>query len=216
MALRPIRNIIFDFGGILFAIDYHLPIAAFRELGFGEFDKIYTQAAQSEMFDRLETGKVSNEEFMNYLHAQVPQASMAQVAEAWNCILLHLMPEKVELVQRYKNSGFRTFLLSNTNAIHAAEFEKMIETSMGLSRFREAFEKTYYSHDIGIKKPYPETYLQICAWNHLDPSETLFVDDSIQHVKGAAEAGLHALHVPDSADLERALKEAISKAETIV
>lgn len=211
MSSRPIRHIIFDFGGILFDIDYHLPIAAFRALGFESFDQIYTQAAQTEMFDRLETGKVSNLEFMDYLNAQVPQATREQVSDAWNSILLALMPEKVALVQQYKDRGFSTFLLSNTNAIHAAVFEQMIEESMGLDQFRAAFDKTYYSHDIGIKKPYPETYLQVCAWNQLDPAETLFVDDSIQHVQGAAAAGLHALHVPPGVDLGSAVEACIQQ-----
>lgn len=209
MSSAPIRNIIFDFGGVLFEIDYHLPIKAFNELGFEDFASIYTQAAQSEIFDRLETGKIANEEFMTYIHSFVPQATRAQVADAWNSILLRLMPEKVAYVQQLRNQGFRTFMLSNTNAIHVAEFEKMIESSMGLEEFRKAFEKVYYSNVIGIKKPYPETYLQVCAWNELDPAETLFIDDSIQHAVGAEKAGLHTLHLLPGQDLASVVDQKI-------
>jgi putative hydrolase of the HAD superfamily len=190
-----VRNVIFDFGGVLFEIDYDLPVKAFAGLGYGNFAEVYTQAAQNVVFDQLETGKIDNESFMQYLHALVPGASRAQVDEAWNSILLRILPEQVHFVRQVKDSGRRTFMLSNTNAIHVAEFEKMIAEKMPFSAFRDAFEKIYYSNVIGIKKPYPETYLQVCEWNGLSPSETLFVDDSIQHVLGAEKAGLQTYHL---------------------
>ncbi|MBL0315657.1 MAG: HAD-IA family hydrolase [Flavobacteriales bacterium] len=160
-------------------------LQAFAKLGFTDFKEIYTQANQNPIFDKLETGKVSNEEFMQYLHSFVPKATRQEVDEAWNCILLYIMPEQVEMVHQVKNSGRKTFMLSNTNAIHVVAFEKMIAEKMDINHFRSAFEKIYYSNVIGIKKPYPETYLKVCEWNNLIPSETLFIDDSIQHVKGA-------------------------------
>lgn len=190
-----IRNVIFDFGGVLFEIDYDLPAQAFEQLGFPGFRDLYTQAAQNPIFDLLETGRVSNDEFMAFLHAFVPSASREQVAHAWNVILLHIMPEEVEVVKRVKDAGFRTFLLSNTNAIHVEAFEQMIAERMDLNAFKAAFEVIYYSNVLGLKKPHPETFLRVCALNNLQPEETLFIDDSIQHVQGALNAGLHGYHL---------------------
>ena len=97
----------------------------------------------------------------------------------------------------------RVFLLSNTNAIHVAEFERMIDETYGLSKFKSYFEKVYYSNEIGLKKPYPETFLEVCKWNDLDPSETLFIDDSLQHVEGAKKAGLQVAHLKSDYTLEQ-------------
>jgi putative hydrolase of the HAD superfamily len=72
-----------------------------------------------------------------------------------------------------------------------AEFEQMIADSMDVKLFHDAFEKIYYSNAIGLKKPHPETFLEVCDWNGLKPSETLFIDDSIQHIDGANKAGLN-------------------------
>jgi putative hydrolase of the HAD superfamily len=187
--------VIFDFGGVLFEIDYDLPAIAFEKLGFPGFRDLYTQAAQNPIFDLLETGQVSNEEFMAFLHAFVPTASRDEVEHAWNVILLHIMPEEVAVVQRVRNAGYRTFLLSNTNAIHVDAFEKMIEERMDIVSFKSAFEAIYYSNELGLKKPHPETFLNVCERNNLIPSETLFIDDSLQHVAGASEAGLQAYHL---------------------
>lgn len=189
------KHIIFDFGGVLFDIDYQLPVKAFAQLGYPSFAELYAQSAQNQWFDDLETGRLDNASFYRYLHSLVPSATMEQVENAWNCILLALRTSEVEFVQSLRNKGVRTFLLSNTNAIHVAEFEQMIDQAMGLKSFYQAFDKIYYSNAIGIKKPYPETFLEVCAWNGLQPEETLFIDDSIQHVRGAAQAGLHVHHL---------------------
>ena len=202
-----IRNIIFDFGGVLFEIDYDLPAIAFEKLGFGDFKSFYTQAAQNPMFDLLETGKIENDKFLDFLNEFVPEASREQVLHAWNVILLRIMPNEVECVHKIRQSGIRTFLLSNTNAIHVAEFEQMIANTMDFELFKSAFEKIYYSNAIGIKKPHPETFLQVCEWNGLNPAETLFIDDSAQHVEGAFLAGLHAYHLKPGERISELLKQ---------
>lgn len=202
-----IRNIIFDFGGVLFEIDYDLPAIAFENLGFRDFKSFYTQAAQNPIFDLLETGKIDNDKFLDFLHEFVPNASREQVLHAWNVILLRILPSEVVHAQALRQSGYRTFLLSNTNAIHVAEFEQMIANTMDFDLFKSAFEKIYYSNVIGIKKPYPETFLQVCEWNGLNPAETLFIDDSAQHVEGALLAGLHAYHLKPGERISELLKQ---------
>ncbi|NNE54382.1 MAG: HAD family phosphatase [Flavobacteriales bacterium] len=187
--------IIFDFGGVLFDIDYDAPVRAFRELGLKNFDEIYAQASQSTLFDDLETGKIGASEFVAAIRAHFESnLSDEDILYAWNVILLGIPRERAELVHLIK-SRYRTFILSNTNAIHVEVFEQMIDETIGLDWFKSAFEKVMYSNEIGIKKPYPKTYLQVCEWNDLDPSRTLFIDDSIQHAEGAAKAGLHAYHL---------------------
>jgi putative hydrolase of the HAD superfamily len=206
-----IKNIIFDFGGVLFEIDYHAPAREFAKLGFNEFKSLYTQQSQTDIFDQLETGKTDAETFFEMMHGYCPQATRQQLEEAWDSILIRLIPEKVEYVGSLKRDGYKTFLLSNTNAIHVASFEKMIERDFGLSSFYQCFDQVYYSNRIGLKKPHRETYLQLCAWNDLLPSETIFIDDSIQHVIGAKEAGLYALHLSESEPLETLVDKALSE-----
>jgi putative hydrolase of the HAD superfamily len=195
IALGGIKNIIFDFGGVLFEIDYHLPVKAFQQLGFEAFDQLYTQAMQRPEFDLLETGKITNEAFLEFLGGYVKSATKEEILQAWNCILLKPLCDEIRHASKLRQLGYRTFLLSNTNAIHVEVFGQMIRDAMPWQEFQSGFEKVYYSNAIGIKKPYPETFLQVCEWNGLDPKETLFIDDSIQHVEGARKAGLHAHHL---------------------
>lgn len=189
-----IDAIIFDFGGVLFNIDYHKPIAAFRELGMTNFDEIYSQAQQSDLFDDLEVGKIGKDEFLAGLrrHNSRP-LSDDQLLEAWNVILLDIPKERIDEVKRLKQ-GFRTFLLSNTNALHVTAFEDIIEQTMGIAHFRSAFEHIHYSNELGLKKPGVEIYHRLVELHGLTPNRTLFIDDTVRHVDGARKAGLHAHH----------------------
>ena len=190
-----IDNIIFDFGGVLFDIDYDAPVRAFAALGGKEFDAIYAQSAQSDLFDKLETGTISNQDFYDEVRIALAVSHSNEILEkAWNSILTGIPKGRVELIHRLK-SDFKTYLFSNTNAIHAAKFEQMVDKEMGLDYFKSAFIKAHYSHDLGFKKPYSESFNKYCELESLEPSKTLFIDDSIQHVEGAHEAGLMAFHL---------------------
>ena len=65
-----------------------------------------------------------------------------------------------------------------------------MENTFGLSAFRSAFEGIHYSHELGMRKPDPAAFLTICNGHGITPERTLFIDDSMQHVEGAAQAGL--------------------------
>ena len=85
------KNIIFDLGGVILNIDYRLTSQAFQNLGLSDFDEKYSQAKQSHLFDRLETGAVSPEQFRTELKAYFnQQVSDADLDNAWNAMLLDL------------------------------------------------------------------------------------------------------------------------------
>ena len=48
------------------------------------------------------------------------------------------------------------------------------------------------SYEIGMRKPDAEIFEFVLAQNKLVPSQTLFVDDSIQHVEAAKKLGINA------------------------
>ena len=52
------------------------------------------------------------------------------------------------------------------------------------------------------RKPDPAAFLAICKGHGISPERTLFIDDSKQHVNGAAQAGLEAYwHHPVDQDV---------------
>jgi len=186
---KNIDNIIFDLGGVLLNIDYTLTSKAFKRLGVKNFDALYSQAQQNNVFNDFETGKLSAKDFRTYIKEYIPKATDREIDDAWNSMLLDLPKKRLELLNNIKKK-YRIFLLSNTNEIHVKYFTNYLNKMYGKGYFESLFEKHYYSNEIGLRKPNIEAFEYVCKQNDLEPSNTLFIDDSIQHIKGAKKAGL--------------------------
>jgi glucose-1-phosphatase len=192
--LKSIKNIIFDLGGVILNIDYQLTSDAFKKIGFTDFDSFYSQKEQSNIFDLLETGKISSENFIAEIRKHFPSENVsdAGILEAWNAMLLDLPMHRIELLHEVAKK-YRIFLLSNTNQIHLEAFSKIITNAYGSDVLSPCFEKVYLSHQIGDRKPNASCFDMVLNENQLIPEETLFIDDSIQHIKSAESCGIHAL-----------------------
>ncbi len=188
-----IRNIIFDLGGVLLNINYQRTINAFKELGIINFDDLFSQAKQSNLFNDFETGIIAPSEFRDQLREISGMRLIdQQIDHAWNAMLLDMPPTRVKLLEKV-SKNYRTFLLSNTNAIHYPVYNAYMEDEFGCPDLTNLFEKEYLSYRTGMRKPDVEIFDLVINENLLNPDETLFIDDSPQHVHGARKAGLHAL-----------------------
>lgn len=187
-----IDNIIFDLGGVLLNIDYYKSINKFKSLGITDFENLFTQAKQNKLFDMLDTGEISPGDFRDTIRKYSnTKLTDNQIDDAWNAMLLNLPKERIELLQNVKQK-YRTFLLSNTNAIHYPQYMKYMESEFGIKNLSDLFEKEYLSHEIGMRKPDIEVFTLIIEEQKLNPQKTLFIDDTKQHVDGARKAGLSA------------------------
>ena len=194
--LQGIKNIIFDLGGVIYAVDYHKTIGAFEALGIEDFESVYAKAGQSDLFDDLEVGKISKAAFCDkIIQLAGTQMGKDEITNAWNAMLLDFMPDALESLKRL-NGRYRIFLLSNTNEIHIQEIANRVGDA-AFKDFCALFEKVYLSHEMGLRKPHPELFTHIVKEQELNSTETLFIDDSIQHVQGALKAGLKAHHLKD-------------------
>ena len=188
--LDPVKNIIFDLGGVILNIDYHKTIEAFEKLGVQNFNEIFSQFEQSNLTDRFEKGQLTEEEFhQNLVEISGIDFSFLQYREAWNTMLLDLPQSRIQLLKELSGK-YRLFLFSNTNETHYKSFISKAEDD-----FDEIFEKTYYSHQFGNRKPEPTSFQAILDEKHLIAEETLFVDDSIQHIESAQKLGIRTLHL---------------------
>ncbi len=184
------KNIIFDLGGVILNIDYDLAVSEFKKLGLNNFSNHFSQAQQQQLFDQYEKGKISSDEFRAELKKELnPSTTAEQIDAAWNSLLLDLPKQRLEILKKMKNTH-RTFLLSNTNEIHIIQFEKYLKQTFGINDLSGYFEKMYLSYKIGMRKPDAEIFEYVLKQNNLNSSETLFIDDSIQHIEGAKKLGI--------------------------
>lgn len=201
MVEENIDTIIFDFGGVVINIDYNATILAFQKLGIDNFETLFSQAKQSDLFDNFEIGKISPQHFINELLSIVPSGiSPNEIVYAWNAMLLDIPLERIELLLSLKNR-YKIYLLSNTNSLH---IDAAIRKWNAITEFSiyDVFDHVYFSHEMGMRKPNVEIFDTVCNAQGLNPETTFFIDDSIQHIEGAKKAGLKALHLTEGVEIQ--------------
>lgn len=184
-----IRHIIFDLGGVILNIDYQRTEYAFRAAGIENFEEMYSKLHQTSLFNDFEMGIIDRHQFINALQeaSSIP-ITAEQVVQCWDAMLLDFPLRRLQLLQQLR-LHYDIFLLSNTNELHEAAFNKILMRECGMPNIGVFFDRTYFSHKVGLRKPMKEIFQLVLDENHLDAGHTLFIDDSPQHVEGAK--GLH-------------------------
>lgn len=193
--MQPIKNIIFDLGGIFMNLDFKLTERAFVELGITQFSAMYSQHHSNDLFEQLETGKITAGEFYEVFRKESKsQLTNEQIKSAWNALLLDFPAERLEWLDVIRHK-YKVYLFSNTNIIHYDAFMEILSNNNGCTYFNTYFLKAYYSHQLGLRKPYRESYQKILEEQGLLAAETLFIDDTAKNIEGAQNAGLQTIHL---------------------
>lgn len=201
--MKGIRHIIFDLGGVLINLDYGLTEKAFVEAGITNFPELYSQLAQTDLFDKLETGKISGEEFITTIgNAGNTPLSEQQVLDCWNAMLLDFPVRRLQILQQLR-LYHDLVLLSNTNEIHEKCFNEILMRSHGIPTIGVFFDKVYLSHRVGMRKPMKALFERVLEENGFKPEHTLFIDDSPQHIAAAKETGIQTIYLEKGMTIEK-------------
>jgi HAD superfamily hydrolase (TIGR01509 family) len=191
--MHGIKNIIFDLGGVILNLDNQRTEDAFVALGVKNFREYFGLGFAASFFKEYEVGRISDRQFIDAVRQLTGLAVSDQsIIDSWNALLLDFPAERIQLLKELRKR-YRLFLFSNTNALHLAALREIWAGSFGDVSLDAHFEKTYYSHLLGMRKPDRESFEHILKENQLTGSETLFVDDAIVNVEGAEQAGLKGL-----------------------
>jgi HAD superfamily hydrolase (TIGR01509 family) len=202
-----IKNIIFDLGGVIINLDIPKTISEFNKLTNKPFESIYTQLHQSPIFDLFDKGQISEADFFFELNNSLDQPlTHKQLLNAWNAMLLDFPIHRLELLNQLKQR-YRIFLLSNTNETHIAQFENDLYQHHGYKNLEPFFEKVYYSCRINMRKPDREIFDFVLQENTLNASETIFIDDSPQHIEGALKTGIKAHLLSKEKDIKSLIEQ---------
>jgi putative hydrolase of the HAD superfamily len=184
-----IKTLIFDFGGVLYNIDYFASINALAKLS-SRPELLVNMHLNNilELPDNFEKGLINTEEFRNFLRKEYfINASDSLIDDCWNKMLKGIKPESVEFIKSLKNK-YKIALLSNTNQIH---YDYFIGETQDLI---DVFENVFFSYQINLRKPDEDIYKYVCEKLNCKPEETLFIDDSFINIQGAERAGLNTFH----------------------
>ncbi len=193
--MKNVKNIIFDLGGVLLQVDYDKSEKAFLNYGIADYPDLFSQNHASHLFESLETGKITPKEFFVAFRA-ITASSLTdlEIKNAWNAMLGDFYLDRLEWLKELSNR-YQVYLFSNTNQIHSESFHQTFLKQTGTGNFDDYFIKTYYSYQVGFRKPHPSSYLKLLELQALNAEETVFIDDTEKNIEGAKQAGLHTLHL---------------------
>lgn len=190
-----IRNIIFDLGGVILDLSVESTMRQLAALSGLSPDAIIEKYKVQPAFTEYECGNMTDNEFRDAVRGIFNiQCSDADIDKCWNAMLGGIPVAKIEMLRQLK-SKYRTYLLSNTNAIHLSFFSNMVARTHSIESLDPLFHKTYYSHVLRMRKPHAPIYEHVLRDNNLKAEETVFLDDNLANLEGAASVGIKTIHI---------------------
>lgn len=202
----PIKNIIFDLGGVLLDIDYQRTIDAFSKLGMRDSSKQFSKEEQALLFRRYEMGQIDSREFISSVSELTGvECSNEEIEVAWCALLGEMTADKYTLLEQLRMKGYRIFILSNTNALHQSAFEAGIDKDYGWEKFEKVFDGVHYSHHLGMRKPNRDIFEKVLDIHGIQAGDTFYIDDTPEHAATASALGMASHHLKRHEKLKEVL-----------
>ncbi|MET3127259.1 putative hydrolase of the HAD superfamily [Arcicella rosea] len=190
------KNIIFDLGNVIIDIDFERTFKAFTEISenvnWRESERILKE---KQIWSRYEKGQLTDAEFRAEIREELKiSASDEQIDTAFCGLLMDIDPARIELIKKLATK-YKIYILSNTSHIHFLEVERILERCAGVKHFSEIFDYVFLSYEMGKLKPEVDIYEEVLKQANLVASETLFLDDLLANLEGAATLGIQTKQI---------------------
>lgn len=187
--MEKIKNVVFDLGGVLVGIDLDRCTAAFRSLGMDAVAEIVNPYYPAEMIGRLEHGDITFHEACDEMRrlSGTPEVTDDEIAHAYGVFLTEIPVAKLRQIDRLRQRGFRTYVLSNNNTA-SMEYVRRMFTADGKT-MDDYFDAVYLSYELHELKPSEAIFRKMIAASGMRPEETLFIDDGQRNVDAARALG---------------------------
>lgn len=183
-----IKNIIFDFGGVL--IDWN-PLHLYNRYFLGDEAKarwFIDNICTMEWNVQMDAGKPFADGIreLTALHPEWADAIAAYRAR-WQEMIGGPIPGMTDVVHQLKDAGYHVFGLSNWSW-------ETLSTIIDDYPVIKELEGVVISGLEYVIKPQPEIYRLLLDRYRLDADECIFIDDNLANVQGAEAVGIHGLH----------------------
>ena len=211
-----IKNIIFDFGGVLLDLRPDRCIEQFEAIGYTQIRQMLGTAHHQGVLGRIEEGGVSVDQLCDTIRAEIrmahPDAQLPANREilAAFCSMADGIPTyRLDFVNQLKQEGYHVDALSNTNTIHWGYCQRyFVECGYVPS---ELFGNVWLSCEMGLSKPDPAIFKEVLIESGYEPEETLFVDDNARNCEVAASFGIRTFCPKIRTDWREDLRKVISQ-----
>lgn len=207
MTDKNIKNLLFDFGGVIIRLDQPEALRRFSRLGWKDAVNQLDEYTQKGIFGQLENGDISAEDFRQYLSQQVGRELSYEECE-WAVLgYAGEVPQRnLDMLDQLRQEGYKLILISNTNSFMMgwAMSERFTPCGRPLSDF---FDALYMSYKEKCMKPSPEIFQHIIDGERIIPEVSLFIDDGMRNVEMAKTMGFNTFCPKNGTDWTQKLRE---------
>ena len=206
-----VKNIVFDFGGVVVTLDHAEAVRRFAALGLENAAEQLNPYTQGGIFGELELGNISDEVFIEKLSQLCGrQLSYDECLHAWLGYRKELPQRNLDAIVRLREEGHRVILLSNTNPFMMKWALSNEFDGKGHS-VEHYFDALYLSYRIGVMKPNETFFRTMLMMERMLPSDTLFVDDGPRNVAAASQLGIRTFCPENGEDWTKEIYNYINK-----
>lgn len=202
---RIIKNIVFDLGGVVVALNHEQAIKRFESIGLKDARQHLDAFEQKGIFGDLEAGRISVGDFREELSKMIGKnLTEDECRTAWMGYMDHVPKRNLETILSLRERGYKVCLLSNTNPFIMQWAKKDFDgEGHSISYF---FDALYLSYECKVMKPRKEIFEMMLRGQQSSPEETIFIDDGRRNIETAAAMGMHTLCPQNNEDWTAALE----------
>jgi len=197
---RPVRNVVFDFGGVLVKwrpqeiIDSFYAEPHLRE-------SLRTHAFQHDDWLDMDRGTLDEASIVRRCAARMarPESELEALFDHLRATLTPIEPTVKLLRELRQRQGLKLYGLSNMSATIFAYLD-------GRHDFFKLFDGIVVSAAVKLLKPEPAIYEHLRERFKLDFAETVFIDDYARNVESARRTGLPAIQFETTDQVRRELE----------
>jgi len=195
-----IKNIVFDFGGVIVDVSRTQAVKRFEEIGVDRADELLGVYKQDGIFLALEEGTLSRENFYAELRKPAGKNHITdeQIDYGWFGFILPIVQGRIDFLLELRKK-YKLYLLSNTNPIIMG-WARSSRFSPAGKPLDDYFDKLYLSYQLGVIKPDKRIFEKMIEDSGMNPAETLFVDDGQANIEAAAKLGFKTCRPKEGED----------------
>ena len=187
--MERIKNIVFDFGGVIVNFSREAAVKKFEEIGVANANELLDAYHQKGAFLQVEDGTINAEEFRIILSELAgKELTYEQVKEGWLGFMLDVPQYRLEYLLELRKK-YKLYILSNTNP-YVMSWARSNDFTIAGRPLDEYFDKIYTSYELKAVKPGKTIFELMIKDADMLPGETLFIDDGPANIKMAKELGM--------------------------
>jgi len=195
-----VAALLFDLGGVVIQIDFPRAVHAWADAAGVPASQLRARFSLDAGYEAHERGEMEAAAYCGHLRQALGiELADERLLSGWNEIFAGEVPEVGPLLVTLART-LPLYVFSNTNAAHRTYWQVRYASLL------EPFSEIFCSHDLGLRKPSPEAFLDVARRIGVAPARIVFFDDHLENVRGAREAGLRAHEVHSAVDIRTALR----------